>query len=135
MLKEKVVAIWGTKNLYIGYRYHHHMSNRLAYRVWYLYQQTYQRPIDRNDDISMKFAIVLLAEKEGHMIYWCTLEEKFCHCCGKAFESTSEYRLRLEWEGKTWPMNKVGPDTASETEDEDDWKVHVGGKEHGSGVT
>jgi hypothetical protein len=68
----------------------------------------------------MKFAIVLLVEKDRHRINWCALEEEFCHRHGKAFEPVSKYRLRLEQEGKNWPINEVGLDIASKTEGEGD---------------
>jgi hypothetical protein len=112
MSKEKVVAMWGKKNVHNGYRYRHFMSNRQAHRVRYLYQRTQQRPIGRNNDVMLKFAIGLLAERDGHIINWCALAEDFCHRRGKLFESAADYWMRLEKEGKSWLANKIGPDTS-----------------------
>jgi hypothetical protein len=109
------------------------MSRKQARRVRYLYQRLHQRPIGRNDDISLKFVTALLVERERHQINWDALAEQFCKRQGKCFESAREYRLRLEREGKEWPANKVGPKIGSETGGEDDWEVNVGGKNQGLG--
>lgn len=41
MSKEKVVAMWGTKNIHNGYRYRHHTSNQQVRKMWFLYQWTH----------------------------------------------------------------------------------------------
>lgn len=83
----------------------------------------------------MKFAIALLVEKDRHRINWCAFEEEFCHRHKKAYEPMSKYHLRLKQEGKSWPINEVGSDTASKTKGEGIyWKVNVGRKDHGSGL-
>ena len=37
-------------------------------------------------------------------------------------------------EGKTWPLNKVGPEIGSETGGEDDWNVNSGEENPGKGL-
>ena len=97
MCKEKVVATSGKKNLHNGFRYRRHMSRRQARRVRCLYQRVHQRPIDRNDDISLKFAIALLDERDGHQTNWCALGEQFCNRRREAFDSSKEYRSTWRW--------------------------------------
>jgi hypothetical protein len=128
MCKEKIVALWRKKNRHNGFQYRRHKSTRQAWRVRYLYQCMHQCPIGRIDDITLKFAVALLAERDSHKTNWCALAEQYWKRRGRNFESTGEYRQNLEREGKKWPANEVGPETGSETGREEDWLVNMGGK-------
>ena len=113
--------MWDTKNIHNGYWYCYHTSNQQVRRMRCLYWWTHQRLVGGNDDITMKFAIALLVEKDRHRINWWTFEEEFCHRHKNAFEPMSKYHLRLEQKSKSWPINEVGSDTASKTRGEGDW--------------
>jgi hypothetical protein len=117
--KKECETLWGKRKSNNGFRYTTHEDESLRTRIETLIRQVYQRKQTTNSDITLTFALGVLAERKGFSINWAKFAETV-HRRKRSFSPLPEYKNGSSSQDGSEEEEEDEEDEEDDEEDEED---------------